>query len=469
MKILIAASEVAPIVKIGGLGDVIGSLPIALQKLGANVDVIVPYYPTAKTENIKVYKAMDLYVPFDNDEQLVEVHKTKLPNSDVDVILLKNAEFFKQGGKKAFKNDRSETEMFSFFSKAVVEYIKSQLNTYDLIHCHDWHTGMVTHLLSEELEQERPATLFTIHNLFYQGTGDVELLRELGIAPGTHQLIDYDIRDGDINFMYQGITSADFVSTVSESYAQEIKTRTYGGKLADTLEARKDNLVGILNGIDYSFFPRDFDKRNYNSVKAKHKAELQKELGLEVSEDTPLFSFISRLDAGQKGLDILHVSMPHMHEQKAHFVLLGTGDPIWEGKFEKLEKYKKYKKKLSINIKFNVDLANKIYSGSDFFMVPSRYEPCGLTQMIAMHYATIPIVRAVGGLKDTVEDGVNGIVFKRYYSLDLNHAIDRAIDLYEDKEAFDVMRKATLEKDFSWDISASKYIDLYKKIIKSRE
>lgn len=469
MKILIAASEVAPIVKIGGLGDVIGSLPIALQKLGANVDVIVPFYPTAKTENTEVYKALDIYVPFDNEEHLVEVHRTKLPNSDVDVLLLKNNEFFKKGGENAFKNDRSETEMFTFFSKAVVEYVKAELNTYDLVHCHDWHTGMITHLLEEELGQERPATLFTIHNLFYQGKGDVELLRELGIAPGTHQLIDYDIRDGDLNLLYQGITSSDFVSTVSESYAEEIKTRTYGGNLASTLESRKDNLVGILNGIDYSFFPRDFDIKNYKSKKAEHKTALQKELGLEVSENTPLFSFVSRLDPGQKGLDILHVTMPHMHEQNAHFIMLGTGDPVWEDKFDKLETYKKYKKKLSINIEFSVELANKIYSGSDFFMVPSRYEPCGLTQMIAMHYATLPIVRAVGGLKDTVEDGVNGIVFKRYSSIDLNHAIDRAVKLYDDKDKLDEMRKNALSKDFSWDKSAEKYINLYEKVVRSKE
>lgn len=468
MKILLAASEVAPIVKIGGLGDVIGSLPKALQKLGVNTDVAVPYYPKAKTENLKVYKAMELQVPFDNKSNTVEIHKTKLPDSDVDVLLFKNQEYFAIGGASAFLNDPSETEMFSFFSRAVVEYIKAEYNTYDLVHCHDWHTGLITHILQEELHQERPATVFTIHNLFYQGKAEVELVKELGFSPGSHPLIDYDIKDGDLNLLFQGITTADFITTVSESYAEEIKTKTFGDDLAETIQARQDKLRGILNGIDYSFFPRDFDKSSWKEKKAEHKTKLQKDLGLEVG-DKPIFSFISRLDPGQKGLDILFVSIDHILANGGQFVLLGTGDKKWEKKFEKMAQKKNYKGDISMNIAFSVDLANQIYGGSDYFFVPSRYEPCGLTQMISMHYGTPPIVRNVGGLKDTVDDGKNGFTFDGYSSADLNKAISRAFKLYEDKEGFGKMVETTLAQDFSWDVSAKKYVDLYQEVIDSKK
>jgi len=468
MKILLAASEVAPIIKIGGLGDVMGSLPKALEKFGVNADVAIPFYPKVKIENLNVYKVMDLEVPFDNKSNTVEIHKTKLPDSNVDVIMFKNEEYFAIGGKSAFLNNSSETEMFSFFSRAVVEYVKAEFNTYDLIHCHDWHTGLITQILQEELHQERPATLFTIHNLAYQGRAEVEIVKELGFSPGSHPLIDYDIQDGDLNLLYQGITSADYISTVSESYAEEIKTKEYGDGMADTLQARKDVLKGIVNGIDYSFFPRDFDKSNWREKKVAHKKDLQKELGLD-SGDKPLFSFISRLDPGQKGLDILYISIDHIIKSGGQFVLLGTGEESWEKKFEELAKNRKYKGDISINIEFSVELANKIYASSDYFFVPSKYEPCGLTQMIAMHYGTPPIVRNVGGLKDTVEDGENGFTFNEYSSLDLNKAITRAIKLFENKDEYDKMVEKALAKDFSWDVSAKKYVDLYQEIINSRK
>ena len=439
MKILLVASEVAPIVKIGGLGDVIGSLPKALEKIGVNADVIVPFYPKAKTEKLKV---------------------SKLPGSNVDVLMLKNAEYFASA--------KNETEVFTFFDKAVVEYIKSQYNTYDLVHCHDWHTGLITHLLQEELHAERPATLFTVHNLFYPGTGDPALVRKVGISPGTHPLIDYDIGDGDINLVYQGITSSDYVSTVSESYAEEIKTEEFGSYMAEILQSRKDVLKGILNGIDYSVFKRDFDKSDWKEKKDEHKKELQKEMGLEVS-DKPVFSFVSRLDPGQKGLDILYVSIPHILDSGGQFVLLGTGAKEWEEKFTQMAEEKKYQGDLSINIKFSGELANKIYSGSNFFFVPSRYEPCGLTQMLSMYYGTPPIVRKVGGLKDTVRDGENGFVFDEYSSVQLNKAIDRSFRIYEDKEGYKKMVEIALDTDFSWDKSAKKYVQLYEEIINSRK
>ena len=293
MKVLLAASEVAPIVKLGGLGDVMGSLPKALEGLGVNVDVIVPFYPAAKVQNLDIYKSLDMNVGFAGETMPVEVFKTKLPGCGVDVFLLKNARYFNIGGSDAFLNNVPETEMFAFFDRCVVDFIKNELNVYDLVHCNDWHTGMITHLLEDELGAERPATLFTIHNLSYQGVGPEELVRDLGIAPGDHQLVMWDLDDHKINLMLQAITSSDYVSTVSPSYANEILFKDIGGELSEILMTRKDRFTGILNGIDYSSFKRDFDKSAWKVGKTTAKKNLREKLGLEEGSG-PIFFFFLR-------------------------------------------------------------------------------------------------------------------------------------------------------------------------------
>jgi starch synthase len=244
MKVLLAASEAAPIIKLGGLGDVIGSLPKALEKLGVDVDIIVPYYPAANPP-ASTYKAFELSIPYGSDSHTVEVYKTRLPDSEVDVFLLKNARYFVYGGKEAFADNISETEMFVFFNRAVVEFIKAKFNTYDIVHCNDWHTGLITHLLVDELPDSRPRTLFTIHNLMYQGVGDPDLVKDVGITPGSHRLVDWDLEDGDVNMMLQGITSSDYVNAVSPTYAKEILTKKFGGGFAEILKAREGRLSGL--------------------------------------------------------------------------------------------------------------------------------------------------------------------------------------------------------------------------------
>lgn len=459
MKILLAASEVAPLIKLGGLGDVMGSLPKALEKIDVNADVIIPFYPTIDRSKYPLMKAMELEVPFDGKNHTVPIFRTKLPDSNVDVLLPEYAHYFNVGGESAFLNNVSETEMFSFFSRVVVEYVKASFNTYDVIHCHDWHTGMITHLLQEELHNERPKTLFTIHNIFYQGKGLPKLIKELGISPGSHPLIDWDIQDGDINLLLQGITSSDYIGTVSKSYANEILTTEFGGDFADIVSSRKDRLTGILNGIDYSFFPLDFNVRNWKEAKLSKKNELQKRFDLEVT-DRPLFAFISRLDPGQKGLDILYEAIPSIVEKGGQFVLLGTGDPKWEEKFRQLTT----KGSISCNIVFDVDLALDIYVASDFLLIPSKYEPCGLTQMIAMRYGSLPVARAVGGLKDTVKPGHNGFLFEKYDSKDLINAITLGINLFG-SDQHEMMVQHAMNEDFSWRVSAQKYKILYRKMI----
>ena len=464
MKVLLAASEVAPVIKLGGLGDVVGSLPKALEKIGIDVDVIVPFYPNARLASLNIYKSLEFNVGFAGDTYKIEAFKTKLPNSYVDLILLKCPEFFNMGGGSAFLNTAQETKIFTFFDRAVVGYVTSGFNSYDVVHCNDWHTGLVTHLLEEEIGNERPATIMTIHNISYQGVGETTLLKDLGIAPGEHRAIDWDIQDNNLNLLLQGIISSDFVSTVSPSYAKEIMYADIGGPLSEIVSSRKDRLVGILNGIDYSQFPRSYDASNWKIKKPIFKTELQKKLKLK-SDDKPLFAFISRLDANQKGIDILYDSVGEIIKKDGQFVLLGTGDKEWEGKLLSLNSV--YKGNVSVNIGFDTKLAEEIYSGSDFFLVPSRFEPCGLTQMIAMWYGSVPIVHATGGLRDSVSEGKNGFLFNIYSSEYLLKAITSALRLYKSSQ-FDTIVHSALEADFGWKSSALEYKGLYERAISAR-
>ncbi len=462
MKILLVASEVAPVIKIGGLGDVVGSLPKALAKIGVNADVIVPFFPTAVVTGLSVYKCYDLSVPFSGQDHNVEVYKTQL-ESGTDIFLLKNSYYFASGGKNFFAQNYTETEMFTFFDACVVQFVKSALNTYNIIHCNDWHTGLITHLLEDELGRERPKTLFTIHNIIYQGVGTPELLKHFGYVPGSHQLIDWDVADGDINMLQQGITSSDFVNTVSPTYATEILTKEFGGGFEDILQSRKDRLSGILNGIDFTSFPSDITTLNYKTVKSEKKRQLMSKLGMSAS-DLPIFSFVGRIDAFQKGLSLLAEALPELLKNYGSFVLLGSGDKKWEARL--VEIGEKFGKKTSINIKFDADLANLIYAGSDFLLVPSKYEPCGLIQMIAMHYGTLPIVHGVGGLKDTVSNGDNGFVFNDFTTDALLGSVKEAVNVYNTPQ-MDKMIENSLKKDFSWDKSALEYKKLYERILSS--
>ncbi|HSX39028.1 MAG TPA: glycogen/starch synthase [Candidatus Saccharimonadales bacterium] len=464
MKVLLAASEVAPIIKFGGLGDVVGSLPKALEKIGIDCDVIVPFYPFANTQNLNLYKSLEIEVPFDNQTNLVEVFKTKLPGSEADVFLLKNTKYFNVSKVNPIPDQVSEIEMYTFFSRAVVEYLSTEFNTYDIVHCNDWHTGLLAHLLEDEFGSERPKTLFTVHNLLYQGISGIEVIREAGIVPGEHQILDYDIQDGDLNMMQEGISSADYISTVSPTYAKEILSEEFGKNLAEILRAREGRITGILNGIDYTQFARFNDVVDVQTYKKENKQKLQNKLGLKVS-DEPLFCFISRLDPNQKGLDLIEAGINHILDKGGQFVLLGTGDKTWEEKYKAMEASPKAFGKVSMTIGFDLELANMMYAGSDFILIPSKYEPCGLSQMIGMWYGTLPIVHAVGGLKDSVKDAFNGFTFAEYSPDSINEAIDRALKVFY-SDSRNLMVSHAFHTDFSWDKSALSYKELYQKILK---
>lgn len=480
MKVLFVASEVAPIIKIGGLGDVAGSLPKALEKLGVDVDVIVPFYSLIDESKFSFMKQMEISVPYAGATHEVGVYKTKLPGSEVDAILLRNLEYLSGGGLQAFSNLRNEIERFSFFDRAVVEFIKCSFNVYDLVHCNDWHTGLITHLLEEEVGQERPATLFTIHNIAYQGETSMDLVAEVGLNIALHDVLRWDLDDGNVNFMLEGIASSDAVSTVSKSYANEIMFPDIGGAMADILRGKSGRVFGILNGIDYGVY------LGLQSLaqKAEAKLELFSEIGSNprqgrtLGRDDPyagtipqqgqtlVVSVISRIDANQKGLDILYEAMPEILKHDVRFILLGKGDKVYEEKFKALEA--QYPEKVSVNIGFSEDMARKIYAGSDLFLMPSRTEPCGLAQMIAMRYGALPLVHETGGLKDTVSDGVDGFSFQIFTASELVKAFNRALKVYG-SEKWAEMVGVAMKKDFSWGSSAREYVDLYEKVVGYKE
>jgi starch synthase len=280
-------------------------------------------------------------------------------------------------------------------------------------------------------------------------------------------LIDYDIMDGDLNFMQQGLTSADFINTVSPSYAQEILEGKYPIEISDIIKSREGRFSGILNGLDYAQFPRNFDISNWKSLRPEGKKMLKEKLGFKSGQDKPIFTFIGRLDPNQKGIDILHEVVPYIVEKGGQFVLLGSGNPEWEQKYAELGNLPLIKDNVSINLKLDLELANLLYSGSDFLVVPSKYEPCGLIQMIAMWFGSLPIVNNTGGLKDTIIDGETGFIFNEYSSSSLRETIDRAMQTYSTSKMDDMIVNA-LQADFSWDRSAVEYKKLYGHVLKLR-
>jgi len=489
MEIIMAGAEMHPFVKVGGLGDVMGSLPLALSKLGINIKVFLPLYGSVNKRKfrIKLFRK-NLSVSLNSRQHKFDVYETKLSGSSVKVFFIKNKVFDSQdiyvGGRKYFNKKKTgvysrslgDVERFIFFSKAVIETIKDLKWKPDVIHAHDWHTAMISTFIDEySLEYsnfKNIQSLYTIHNLANQGVTGLDILDYAGlhkdITPAVME--DYYDKDGaKINSMKLGILSADYINTVSPNYAKEILTKEYGAGLEEYLNRRKKHLAGIVNGLDLKLFDPSRDKnikkryslKNLQQAKIINKQELQKLLKLSV-EDIPILGLVSRL-VGQKGLDIL---LPALEEKlkKGNFqvVVLGTGQKEFEEGFKALAK--KYPNKVSANISFSLPLAQKIYAGSDFFLMPSLFEPCGLGQMIAMRYGTVPIVRQTGGLKDTVVNNKTGIVFKKYTKKEMMVAIEKSLRLYKNKRKFAKMLKTDMKQDFSWDRSAKEYIKLYNKL-----
>jgi len=456
MKVLFVSSEVVPFAKTGGLADVAGSLPLALERLGAEVKIMMPKYAMVKVKGQKTVIGKNLEVFFIEDERYFgrdELYGTK------------------------FGDFPDNLDRFAFFARACLGLAKKLRFKPDVIHCNDWQSSLIP-VYVKTLYGDDPffagvKTLLTIHNLSYQGLFDKSQFSSTGLGAELFTINGLEYYD-KISILKGGILFSDFINTVSPTYAREIQTKEFGCGLEGVLQKRSSDLAGILNGIDYDIWNPATDRylaRRYDLSssrrKVDNKKDLQRTAGLPVSAAVPLIGIISRL-ADQKGLDLIAAVINDILKEKVQFILLGTGDDMYHALFTTIAKT--YPKKTSINLKFDAVLAQKIYAGIDLFLMPSRFEPCGLGQMICLRYGTIPIVRLTGGLKDTIEEfdpkthRGNGFTFEEYSSRKFLEAIQRALSVYKIKTVWEKLVKKAMSYDFSWESSAREYLGLYKRI-----
>ena len=465
-KILFVASEARPFIATGGLADVIGSLPQALAKDPKyDIRVVLPLYSDIKPEwRRKMSFLGNIYVPLSWRNQYCGVFKCELDG--VTFYFIDNEYYFKRPGCYGYYDDG---ERFAFFSRSVME-IMPFIGFYpDVLHCHDWQAALAAIYLKTNYckrpEYQYIRALFTIHNIEYQGKYSLDILEDLfGISYADAYLLEYQ---GCINLMKGAIECCERFSTVSPTYAKEIQTAQYAHGLQDIICNNASKLTGILNGIDVNAYNSETDKALFANYTADNldgkqicKAELQKMLNLPV-KDVPVIAMITRLVA-HKGLDLVKAVAEDILHEDVQFVLLGTGDATYENYFRALGEA--YEGKVSANIAFNGDLSKKIYSGADIFLMPSVSEPCGLSQMIASRYATVPVVRETGGLYDSIKPygaGGNGFTFASCNPYDMLYVIHEALDTYKNKKAWKDLMKKAATTDFSWQRSAEDYKALY--------
>ena len=479
MKIAILASEGAPYAKSGGLGDVMEALPAALSRIEGNeVVLILPYYKKIK-ENPKyeVEQVAEFQVGLGWRTQYCGVMKLTNRADDVTVYFLDNDYYF--GARPgAIYGDDDDNERYAYFSKACLDTMAVVGFIPDVIQCNDWQTALVPTYLKAVYRGMFPNTkvMYTIHNIEYQGWSNANFFDDVLRLPwDCRNTLDMN---GSVNVMKGAIESCDLVTTVSETYARELMYPYYAHGLDGIIAGAAWKLTGIVNGIDYNTFnpetdpalPAHYNADTIDEGKAMCKAELQKELGLPVNPDVPLLVMVTRL-AGHKGLDLLcYIARRLLNEEDIQMAILGTGEAQYESFFRGLEA--EFPEKVAAKITFNLGLAARIYAGGDIYLMPSKSEPCGLSQMNAMHYGTVPVVHATGGLKDTVpgvdDKGENGLgySFQSYNGDDFHNAIKRALKLYnEDKEAWRALQVRDMTTDFSWNVPAGRYMELFKQMI----
>jgi len=477
MKILFAASECVPFIKTGGLADVVGALSPVLTQQGADVRVILPLYasiPEKWTSQMK--QECEFEVELCWRKQYCGIKS--LEYQGVKFYFVDNQFYF--GRSYIYGLGGDEYERFGFFSRAVIDALPHLNFQPDVVHCHDWQTGMVPALLKIQYAHfpfyQNMKTVYTIHNLQYQGVFPIKAVQDtLGLGDSLFTSDKLECY-GCANYMKAGLVYADELTTVSPSYSDEIQTAFYGERLDGLLRARKEQLSGILNGIDIDDYDPSKDPMIYANYDAYHlggketcKAELQKELGLNVDPDAPVVGIISRL-SNQKGLDLIECVIRELMDTGIQLVVLGMGEAKYTNLFSWAES--EYPGRLAARFAMNHQLAHRIYAGADMFLMPSQFEPCGLSQMIALRYGTVPIVRETGGLRDTVlsynkfTDEGNGFSFFNYNAHDMLHTVRRAVHYYKNnREVWYKLIVRGMEGDYSWGNSAGKYLDLYNKLV----
>lgn len=477
LKIWFAASEAIPFAKTGGLADVAGSLPKALKKLGLDIRVVMPKYRQIPQEYINKMAFLG-YTFVDLAWRHEYCGIFKLEHEGVLYYFLDNEHFF---SREWFYGQADDGERFTFFCKAILEVLPVIDFRPYIIHCNDWQTGLVSVLLDDHYRWFRKNdfyknihTVMTIHNMKYQGVFPKDMMDEiLGLSWEYFHHEGIEFYD-HINFLKAGLAYSAKITTVSKVYAEEIQSDYFGENLSGIIRKRSADLAGITNGIDYNENNPADDKRLYAGFdvenmegKQKNKVMLQKETGLKVSARTPLIGLISRL-VDQKGLDLVDRMIGELMDLDLQMIVLGTGDKKYEDMF--LWAQSAFPGKMSANIRYDEVLAQRIYAGCDMFLMPSLFEPCGLSQIFSMRYGTVPIVRETGGLRDTVipynEDtgAGTGFSFGNYNAHEMKDAVLRAIAIYKKRKKWEMIVKQCMSQDFSWDRSATEYKELYEQI-----
>lgn len=473
LKVLILAAEIVPFVKVGGLADVVGALPKALQSLGHDVRLVMPRYRQVDRERLQIKTIIDaLSINMGKFRSQVSVCQATIGDG-IPVYMIDAPRFFDRENIYGYTDDG---ERFILFCRAALEAVHLLDWVPDILHCNDWHTGIVPNwmhtLYRDDTFYSNSATVYTIHNLAYQGIFGYRILEVAGVAAQGFLYPQIAELANVVDIMGRGILFADAITTVSERYAQEILTPGFGERLDHMLRARRDRLFGILNGIDYEemnpatdayihthFSSDTLDKRGEN------KTALQEQAHLPVRPEVPLLAMVSRL-ADQKGFDLLSQITQPLLAQGVQLVILGIGDQHYHEMFQSLAA--RYPEQVAIFLTFNTELSQRIYAGSDMFLMPSRFEPCGISQLIAMRYGSVPIVRSVGGLADTVQEydprtgEGNGFAFVNYDPWELFAAIVRALELFRFKDIWRKLQQRGMAADHSWYTSATRYVEVYR-------
>jgi len=471
MKILFVGSEATPFSKTGGLADVLGALPKELANLGNDVRVVLPKHKVTKEKfNDQLYPLCKYYVTVGPKDEYCGIEF--LEKDGVLYYFIDNEYYF--GYRDTLYGHYDDGERYGFFNNAVMQMFEP-LNYYpDIIHVNDWTAGLIPYIFNKKYKHlekyKHMKTIFTIHNIAYQGVFSKHLLKYLDVDYGN----ELEFND-HINFLKAGIASADFITTVSDTYSKEILYDYYGFGMSEILKSREATLFGIINGVDYdNFNPKtdpnlvyNYSPYNYLKGKKENKEALREHFNLS-ENNLPIISMVSRLTEA-KGFELIKAIIEaDLENNRYQFVLLGSGDSHLEDFFNYLSE--RYAKNVGVHIGYNEGLARKIYAGTDLFLMPSRFEPCGLAQLISLKYGTLPIVRKTGGLKDSIDpfnkytkEGT-GFSFENYDAQDLSHAINEALTAYKDKKTWKSLIKRAMNKDFSWTQSAKKYLELYEKL-----
>ncbi len=458
MKVLFVVWELAPFFQVGGLGDVARSLPKTLYTQGVDIRVILPYYRAFKLHRVKRKEIKTFSITYDKKKEKITLYQIHFLDSHLPVYIIKNKKYL----------DVPNQDLFPFLNLVIVEILEKNYLSWqpEIIHCNDSHDGLIPLIIKHKNLPYK--TLLTIHNLTHQGKMSPDTMTKMGIDLGKCRVLRWEIKKRQINRLLEGIIHADLVNTVSPTYAKEILTEEYGAGLDEIIKNEKQKIFGILNGIDYDSRCPLKDKNliyHYNTTKVTENYPYKIYLPHQGKEMCWVcLVLVGRFDSKQKGIDLIHKMLRRINLKKFQFIILGEGEIEWVERFNWLASF--YEKNISYISVFDDRLASQIYAGCDFLLVPSKYEPCGLIQMIAMRYGTIPIARATGGLKDSIKDGVDGFLFKHYSSFDLENKIKQAVAIWQnDKAKYQRMIMAAMIKDFSWNKSAKEYINLYQKLL----